>query len=97
VDDGNTPRFTFRGLKLLRIFLDDVEREQVGADLMTATGLKSGNLYPILRSFEEKGLLASHWESGDPVALGRPLRRFYKITKRGKLAARKALSELGLT
>jgi DNA-binding PadR family transcriptional regulator len=94
--DGNTPRFTLRGLKLLRIFLDDVERERSGSDLMAATGLASGNLYPILRSFESHGLLSSRWEQGDPVELGRPLRRFYKITKRGKVAARKALAELGL-
>lgn len=62
---------------------------------MTVTGLPSGNLYPLLRSFEGTGLLSSRWEEGDPVKLGRPLRRFYKITKRGRLAARKALSELG--
>ena len=94
--DGNEPRFTLRGLKLLRLFLDDAERERPGSELMTLTGLASGNLYPLLRSFEQKGLLASRWEEGDPVKLGRPLRRFYKITRPGRFAARKALSELGL-
>jgi DNA-binding PadR family transcriptional regulator len=94
--DGNAPRFTVRGLKLLRIFLDDVERERPGSELMTLTGLASGNLYPILHSFEKMGLLSSRWEEGDPSELGRPLRRFYKITKHGKFAARKALAELGV-
>jgi PadR family transcriptional regulator PadR len=94
--DGNTPRLTLRGLRLLRIFLDDVERERAGSDLMTATGIASGNLYPILRSFEGAGWLSSQWEEGDPEQLGRPLRRFYKITKRGRIVARKALSELGM-
>jgi PadR family transcriptional regulator, regulatory protein PadR len=94
--DGKPPRFTIRGLKLLRIFLDDVERERPGSELMTLTGLASGILYPILRDYETKGLLSSRWEEGEPAALGRPLRRFYKITKQGKFAARKALSELGL-
>ena len=94
--DGHAPRFTLRGLKLLRLFLDDAERERPGAELMTLTGLPSGNLYPLLRSFEGHGWLASRWEEGDPVKLGRPLRRFYKITKRGRFAARKALAELGL-
>jgi PadR family transcriptional regulator PadR len=94
--DADAPRFTLRGLKLLRLFIDDVERERPGSELMTLTGLASGNLYPLLRSFEQKGLLSSRWEEGDPVKLGRPLRRFYKITKRGRFSARKALAELGL-
>lgn len=63
---------------------------------MTLTGLASGILYPILRDYEKKGLLSSRWEQGDPKELGRPLRRFYKITKHGRFAARKALAELGL-
>jgi DNA-binding PadR family transcriptional regulator len=93
--DDNATRFTLRGLKLLRIFLDDVERERPGSELMTLTGLASGNLYPLLRSYEQRGLLSSRWEEGDPVKLGRPLRRYYRITKRGRFDARKALSELG--
>jgi PadR family transcriptional regulator PadR len=92
---GSNRRLTLNMLRLLRIFLDDIERERVGSDLTKSTGIASGNLYPLLRTLEARGILASRWEEGDPTKLGRPLRRFYKITKFGKVSARRALYELG--
>lgn len=93
---GSSPRFTLRTLKLLRIFLDDIEREWAGSELIEVTGIASGNLYPVLRQLETRGVLSSRWEDADPGILGRPLRRLYKVTRQGKLDARKAFAELGL-
>ena len=91
-------RLSHQGLRVLRIFLDalseDVRAELAGADLMSATGLSSGTLYPILLRFEKAGLLKSRWESERPEALGRPRRRFYRMTQAGAQVAHGALSDL---
>lgn len=52
-----------------------------GFDIMDATGLPSGTVYPVLRRLERGGFLASNWE--DPavaLAVGRPRRRMYRLT-----------------
>jgi len=90
------PHLTYRGLKLLRIFIEDVRAEYAGAELMQQANLSSGTLYPLLIRLESLGLLESRWEEGDPAELGRPLRRFYKLTSRGAEVAYRALSELSL-
>ena len=91
-------RLSHQGLRVLRIFLDalseDVRAELAGADLMSATGLSSGTLYPILLRFEKAGLLESRWESERPEALGRPRRRFYRMTQAGAQVAHDALADL---
>lgn len=90
------PNYTFKALKILRLFLDAPTTKLTGADLMDSTGLASGNLYPLLRQLEGRGILKSRWEDGDPSHLGRPLRRFYRITKQGEKEGRRVLGELGV-
>src|SRR5581483_614028 len=62
-----------------------------GFDVMDATALKSGTVYPILRRLEDAGLLSGKWE---PVADARdeqrPPRRYYQITGAGRQALREA-------
>lgn len=55
-----------------------------GAEISKHTGLASGSLYPILSRLEKAGWLSSEWEAGDPTALGRPRRRFYRVTALGQ-------------
>ncbi|MGH7483524.1 MAG: PadR family transcriptional regulator [Longimicrobiales bacterium] len=58
-----------------------------GFDIMDATGLASGTVYPILARLEARGLAESSWE--DPRAHraeGRPARRYYRITAKGRSA-----------
>ena len=61
---------------------------------MRISGLASGTAYPIMLRLERLGLLSSHWEAGDPKDLGRPRRRYYKITGDGALIAKHALDEI---
>jgi DNA-binding PadR family transcriptional regulator len=65
-----------------------------GADVMSAARLSSGTLYPILLRFEKAGLLESRWESEQPEVLGRPRRRFYRMTAAGEQVAHEALGDL---
>jgi len=55
-----------------------------GFDIMDATGLSSGTVYPILRRLDEAGYLKGRWEKVAEAHRGnRPQRRFYEITKDG--------------
>ena len=61
-----------------------------GFDIMDATGLPDGTVYPALRRLQHAGYLSSQWEDEKRAfAKGRPARRNYKLTPVG----RKALAE----
>lgn len=58
-----------------------------GFDVMDATGLAAGTVYPALERLEDLGLVRSRWES-ETVARrdGRPARRYFEITAAGRKA-----------
>src|SRR5262245_57791242 len=87
-------RLTHPRLNVLARFLERPAAELSGAEIMRLTGLAAGSLYPILYVFEESKLLESRWESEDPHDLGRPRRRFYKLTALGARTARDAFADL---
>jgi PadR family transcriptional regulator, regulatory protein PadR len=55
-----------------------------GFDIMDATDLPSGTIYPILRRLDEEGFVRSRWER-EAVARReqRPPRRYYELTAPG--------------
>ena len=58
-----------------------------GFDVMDATGLPSGTVYPALRRMEAAGLIASRWEA--PAVAQReqrPPRKYYELTRAGHAA-----------
>ena len=56
-----------------------------GFDIMDATGLPSGTVYPILRRLDREGLLTSAWEKAAVAQREqRPPRRYYDITPAGQ-------------
>lgn len=84
-------RVTTTVARVLRAFLDDPMVPRYGFDLMRATRLPSGTLYPILARLERLAWVVSRSEDIDPVAEGRPARRFYRLTDHG---LREAAAEL---
>ena len=63
-----------------------------GFDIMEATGLQSGTVYPILRRLEAAGMLRGRWEAvGNARDEQRPPRRYYQITGAGSRALADAL------
>ena len=62
-----------------------------GFDIMEATGLPSGTVYPALRRLEQLELVHSKWE-GTQKALSeqRPARKYYKLSSSGEAALFKA-------
>lgn len=56
-----------------------------GFDLMDATGLPDGTVYPILRRLERRGVLEGAWEEDSLArAENRPPRRYYRLTRLGE-------------
>ncbi len=94
--DASTPpvRISHQRLKVLARLSESREAELAGVDVARLTELASGTMYPILYALEDGGLLEGRWETDDPKQLGRPRRRFYRITALGERAVRDALREL---
>ena len=56
-----------------------------GFDIMDATGLPDGTVYPLLRRLERRGVLAGNWEEEEfAKAERRPQRRYYELTPGGE-------------
>src|ERR1700748_3729534 len=70
-----------------------------GFEIMDASGLPSGTVYPILRRLEDAGLLSAKWEAiADARDEQRPPRRYYQITGAGRQVVREAAAKFpGLT
>jgi DNA-binding PadR family transcriptional regulator len=65
---------------------------QFGFDIMNATGLTSGTVYPTLDRLESAGYLRSKWEEESAAhGEGRPARRYFTLTAAGATALAAAL------
>jgi PadR family transcriptional regulator, regulatory protein PadR len=80
---GKQPRLSSQTIKVLGTLIASPAAELSGAEIAKHAKLASGTLYPILLRLEKMGWLKSRWEAGDPRLLGRPRRRFYRITGTG--------------
>ena len=68
-----------------------------GFDIMDATGLPSGTVYPALRRMEAAGLVDSDWEK--PAIAQRelrPPRKYYELTRIGEHALSEAAARFRL-
>jgi DNA-binding PadR family transcriptional regulator len=92
--NNDEPRITGPTLKVLGTLLASPREELSGAEIGRAAKLASGTLYPILLRLETAGWLESRWETEDPKVLGRPRRRFYRVTGIGARRARAAVKDL---
>ena len=63
-----------------------------GFDIMDATGLTSGTVYPALDRLESLGYVSSHWEDARVARRDkRPPRRYFDLTTAGAHALAAAL------
>jgi len=61
---------------------------QYGFDIMEATGLPSGTIYPALRRLEQLDLIRSKWEKTKKAfAELRPARKYYTMTPWGTMSS----------
>jgi PadR family transcriptional regulator, regulatory protein PadR len=79
----------FGQVSILHAVADD---NRFGFEIMDATGLTSGTVYPTLDKLESLGYLVSHWE--DPKTARRdkrPPRRYFDLTADGAAVLADAL------
>src|SRR5688572_17313508 len=81
-------RLTYPTALVLQALLDGHHH---GFDIMDATGLPSGTVYPILRRLDAEGCVRSKWEK-QAIAQReqRPPRRYYELTMGGRQLAGEA-------
>jgi DNA-binding MarR family transcriptional regulator len=98
------PRLTLSAHLVLRALLASPAHEVYGFEVIRATGLASGTVYPILARLEAEGWVKSEREEINAADEGRPARRYYTLTTAGTLQAREAvtrfaahLAKLGIT
>lgn len=66
-----------------------------GFEIMRATHLPSGSVYPLLRRLEAAGLVDSRWErAAQAHDEGRPQRRYYAMSPAGRAALADARERL---
>lgn len=66
-----------------------------GFEIMEATDLAGGTVYPALAALERDSLVTSSWEDPEVArAEKRPPRRYYELAHRGELALRQEIERL---
>ena len=85
-------RMTVGVLAVLGALLDRPDTELYGLEIVRASGLEPGTIYPILQRLRGAGWVRDRWE--DPEAgrtESRPPRRYYRLTVEGRARAVHAL------
>ena len=85
---------TLKSARLVNAFLADPGRARYGLELMRATGMPSGSMYPLLARFESAGWLTKSREDIDPVAEGRPRRTLYTLAEEAVPVAQAKLAAI---
>ena len=91
---GIRPRMTTTTAQVLEALAQHPDRNRYGLEVMGLTGLPSGTVFPILARLEAHEWLESGWEDVDPRVVGRPRRRYYRLTGPGHAAATAALARV---
>jgi len=87
----NAPALAFGQVAILHAIADG---NRFGFDIMDATGLTSGTVYPALDKLESLGLLTSRWEDARTARRDkRPPRRYFALTAAGATALAAGLAK----
>jgi DNA-binding PadR family transcriptional regulator len=83
------------GVTTLRILASIRDGVSYGLDIVTATGMPSGTVYPTLGRLKKSGLVSARWEDQRVAEReGRPRRRYYELTADGARALAEGASHL---
>ena len=88
-------RITTQTLLVLEHFVSKPSVSIHGFEIIDATDLQSGTVYPVLARLERAGWLSSEWDT-DPDARG-ARRRLYRVTPDGLASARYELAKARAT
>ena len=87
--DGN---ITMPLVKTLTFFLDNPNKQFTGSEVMKATKLQSGTIYPMLTRLAKSEWLSVEWEKMDPLKDRQP-RRLYNLSGNGRKKALTVIAE----
>jgi DNA-binding PadR family transcriptional regulator len=88
---AKTAPLSFGQVSILHAIADG---NRFGFDIMDATGLTSGTVYPTLDKLESLGYLSSRWEDTKKARREkRPPRRYFDLTAAGAQALATALTK----
>lgn len=91
---GETRRLSFAAAAVL---LAASHGHQYGFDIIGATGLPAGTVYPVLRRLEDAGYFRSQWEdAGVAQREQRPARKYYELTQAGRTGLEAAVARFPL-
>lgn len=91
------PRKRALGAATVAILRAVQDGHRFGLDVMDATGLPSGTVYPTLARMEARSFVESEWEAdADAKAAGRPARRYYTVTPEGARELSEAVQRLAV-
>jgi PadR family transcriptional regulator PadR len=77
---------------VLGALLDRPDAEMYGLEIVRASGLEPGTIYPILQRLRNAGWGSDRWEDPAPGRMqGWPPRRYYRLTVEGRAHAVHAL------
>lgn len=82
------PRITVGVQAVLGALLQQPDGEMYGLEIVKASGLEPGTIYPILQRLRGAGWITDRWEDADIAHTeGRPPRRYYQLTIEGRARA----------
>jgi PadR family transcriptional regulator, regulatory protein PadR len=77
---------------VLGALLQQPDAERYGLEIVNASGVEAGTIYPILQRLRDAGWVKDRWEDPEPAHIeGRPARRYYRLTMEGRARAVHAL------
>ena len=83
------------GITTLQLLAAIRDGEVYGLELVAATGLPSGTVYPTLGRLRKRGMIRAAWEDQRIADReGRPRRRYYELTSQGAAALAEGLEQL---
>ena len=83
------------GITTLQLLAAIRDGDVYGLELVAATGLPSGTVYPTLGRLRQRGLIRASWEDQRIADReGRPRRRYYELTAEGAAALAQGLERL---
>lgn len=83
------------GVTTVRVLASIRDGVAYGLDIVAATGMPSGTVYPTLGRLKKSGLVSARWEDQRVAEReGRPRRRYYELTAEGARALAESASRL---
>jgi PadR family transcriptional regulator len=77
------PRMTETVVAILTEILKAGQTPLYGLDAAHRAQIRPGSAYPVLQRLEAAGWLEASWEDAEAAAVGRPVRRYYRLTPMG--------------